>query len=60
MIKVGDTVELLQDVEFDYGTVAKKGDRSEVYKIDEEGYWLKKFEIYISPEEVKNFLKKVG
>lgn len=59
MLKVGDRVEFLKDVEFEYGTVAKKGEKDVIYKIDEEGYWLKGKEIYIGQGNENEYLKKV-
>ena len=57
MFKVNDKVRLLKDIEFDYGIVANKGDICTIYKIDNEGIWLKEILIYIEHGYEKEYLE---
>ena len=59
MIKVGDNVELLKDIVFDYGKVANKGQIFRVYRINEEGFWLKEIDVFIGHGFENEYLRKV-
>ena len=59
MLKVNDRVKLLKDIIFDYGEIAKEGDIDLIYKIDNEGYWLKSKEIYIEHGFENEYLKLI-
>lgn len=58
-LEVGCKVELLKDIEFDYGIAARQGEHDSIYKIDDEGYWLKKKEIYIVHGSEREYLKVI-
>lgn len=57
--EIGDKVELLKDIEFEYGIVARQGDQDFICNIDEEGYWLKNKEVYISHGYGCGYLKVI-
>lgn len=57
MFKIGDNVRILKDIIFDCGRVVEIGETDRIYKIDEEGYWLEKKEIFIIHGHENEYMK---